>query len=153
MRVLVIEDDAIFARSIEMMLKSEGHVCDYAATGEDGVRLGNLHNFDVVILDLMLPDMEGYEVVRRLRADMVAAPILILSGLSELDSKIKGLTVGADDYLTKPFDRDELIVRVQALVRRSMGNCIVPDLEPSSNLLLAKKGAAAPWSFNMSYTP
>ena len=153
MRVLVIEDDKNIVRSIELMLKTEGHVCDHAELGEDGVAMGTDNPYDVVILDLMLPDMEGFEVVRRLRANMVATPILILSGLAELDNKVKGLGVGADDYLTKPFDRDELVARVQALMRRSMGYSTAPEGGAPAGSLLAKKGRAAPWSFNMSYTP
>ncbi len=153
MRVLIVEDDKNIVRSIELMLGAEGHVCDHAELGEDGVTMGTDNPYDVVILDLMLPDMEGFEVVRRLRANMVATPILILSGLAELDNKVKGLGVGADDYLTKPFDRDELIARVQALTRRSMGYATAPEGGASSGSLLAKKGGAAPWSFNMSYTP
>jgi chromosome partitioning protein len=153
MRLLVIEDDGNIFRSIELMLKSEGHECDHAELGESGVTMGTDNPYDVIILDLMLPDMEGFEVVRQLRANMVATPILILSGLSELDNKVKGLGVGADDYLTKPFDRDELVARVQALMRRSMGYSTAPEGGAPSGSLLARKGGAAPWSFNMSYTP
>jgi chromosome partitioning protein len=153
MHILVIEDDAIITRSIELMLRSDGHDCDIASSGEEGINHGELQHYDVIVLDLMLPDMEGYEVVRRLRAAMVATPILILSGLAELDSKVKGLSVGADDYLTKPFDRDELIARIQALVRRSMGYSTAPEAGATPGSLLAAKGQAAPWNFNMAYTP
>jgi two-component system cell cycle response regulator CtrA len=90
--------------------------------GEDGLEIGKLYDYDIIILDLMLPDMDGYEVLRRLRAARVKTPILILSGLSGLDDKIKGLGVGADDYLTKPFDKRELVARIQAIVRRSKGH-------------------------------
>ncbi len=153
MHILVIEDDANITRSIDLMLQSDGHDCDIATCGEDGVNLGEMQHYDVIVLDLMLPDMEGYEVVRRLRAAMVATPILILSGLAELDNKVKGLSVGADDYLTKPFDRDELIARIQALVRRSMGYATAPEAGATPGSLLATKGQAAPWNFNMAYTP
>ncbi len=121
MRVLLIEDDSATAKSIEMMLKSEGYVCDCANLGEDGLEIGKLHDYDVIVLDLGLPDIDGYEVLRRLRAAKVQTPILILSGLSEPDHKVKGLGYGADDYLTKPFDKDELVARIQAIVRRSKG--------------------------------
>src|SRR5438445_11601627 len=116
MRVLVVEDDSATAKSIELMLKSEGFVCDTTSLGEDGLEIGKLYDYDIIILDLMLPDMDGYEVLKRLRAARIKTPILILSGLAELDNKIKGLGFGADDYLTKPFDKRELIARVQAII-------------------------------------
>ena len=122
MRVLLVEDDVSTAQSIELMLKAEGIVVDLADHGEDGLEIGRLYDYDMIILDLMLPDIDGYEVLRRLRASRVETPILILSGLAELDNKIKGLGFGADDYLTKPFDRRELIARIQAIVRRSQGH-------------------------------
>ncbi|MCP4329983.1 MAG: response regulator transcription factor [Alphaproteobacteria bacterium] len=122
MRVLLVEDDQATANTIELMLKSEGYVCDTTDLGEDGLEIGKLYDYDIIILDLVLPDMDGYEVLRRLRAARVNTPTLILSGLSEPDSKIKGLGVGADDYLTKPFDKRELIARLQAIVRRSKGH-------------------------------
>src|SRR3970282_169420 len=122
MRVLLVEDYTSTAKSIQLMLKSEGYVCDTTDMGEDGLEIGKLYDYDIIILDLMLPDMDGYEVLRRLRAARVKTPILILSGLSVLDDKIKGLGVGADDYLTKPFDKRELVARIQAIVRRSTGH-------------------------------
>ena len=122
MRVLLIEDDSATAQSIELMLKSEGYVVDLTDLGEDGLEIGKIYDYDIIILDLMLPDMDGYEVIRRLRASRVETPILILSGLNGLDDKIKGLGFGADDYLTKPFDKRELIARIQAIVRRSKGH-------------------------------
>ena len=121
MRILIVDDDSVTAKSVEMMLKSEGYVCDCADLGEDGLEIAKLYDYDVIILDLMLPDIDGYEVLRRLRAARVRTPVLILSGLTERDKKIKGLNLGADDYLTKPFDTDELIARIQAIVRRSKG--------------------------------
>ena len=122
MRVLVVEDDAALAKSIELMLRSDGYVCDVTDLGEDGLEIGKLYDYDIIILDLMLPDIDGYEVLRRLRQARVKTPILILSGLSALDDKIKGLGFGADDYLTKPFDKRELTARLQAVVRRSKGH-------------------------------
>ena len=122
MRVLLIEDDSTTAASIEMMLRSEGFICDTTDLGEDGLEIGKLYDYDIIVLDLMLPDLDGYEVLRRLRAARVRTPILILSGLAELDHKIKGLGFGADDFLTKPFDRRELIARIQAIVRRAKGH-------------------------------
>lgn len=122
MRVLLVEDDSALAKSIELMLQTEGYIVDSTDLGEDGLEIGKLYDYDIIILDLMLPDIDGYEVLRRLRAARVTTPILILSGLTELDHKIKGLGFGADDYLTKPFDKRELIARIQAIVRRSKGH-------------------------------
>lgn len=122
MRILLVEDEDAVARSIELMLSAEGWVVDRAEAGEDGLEIGKLYDYDIILLDLMLPDMDGYDVLKRLRQARVKTPILILSGLSELDAKIKGLGYGADDYVTKPFDRRELVARIQAIVRRSMGH-------------------------------
>src|SRR3954463_11526680 len=122
MRVLLVEDDAATSASIEMMLRKESFICDTTDLGEDGLEIGKLYDYDIIILDLLLPDMDGYEVLRRLRAARVRTPILILSGLGDPDQKIKGLGFGADDFLTKPFDRRELIARIQAIVRRAKGH-------------------------------
>jgi two-component system cell cycle response regulator CtrA len=104
--------------------------------GEDGLEIGKLYDYDIIVLDLMLPDIDGYEVLRRLRAARVQTPTLILSGLTGLDDKIKGLGVGADDYLTKPFDKRELIARIQAIVRRSKGHpdSVIPTGKLKVNL-------------------
>jgi two-component system cell cycle response regulator CtrA len=121
MRVLLVEDDVTTARGIVLMLKSSNAVVDQAETGEEALELARHYDYDIVVLDLMLPDMEGYEVVRRLRAGRVDVPVLILSGLTRPQAKVKGLGMGADDYITKPFDKAELIARMQAIVRRSKG--------------------------------
>ncbi|MBE6453222.1 MAG: response regulator transcription factor [Alphaproteobacteria bacterium] len=122
MRVLLVEDDYAISQSIETMLKKEGMIVDTTDLGEDGLEIGKLYDYDIIILDLMLPDMNGYEVLKNLRAAKVNTPVLILSGLSEPDKKVKGLGFGADDYLTKPFDKSELLARIQAVVRRSKGH-------------------------------
>ncbi|MCB1531660.1 MAG: response regulator transcription factor [Alphaproteobacteria bacterium] len=122
MRVLLVEDDSSTAKSIELMLKSEGYIIDTTDLGEDGLDLGKIYDYDIIILDLMLPDMDGYDVLKALRDSKVETPVLILSGLAELDNKIKALGYGADDYLTKPFDKRELVARIQAIVRRSQGH-------------------------------
>ena len=109
MRVLLIEDDPTTARSIELMLESEGHVCDRMALGEDGLDLGKNQKHEVIVLDLMLPDIDGLEVLRRLRSANVQTPVVVLSGLSASNKKVKALGRGADDYLTKPFDKAELL--------------------------------------------
>ncbi len=122
MRVLLIEDDQVTARSIEIILAHEGITCDVVELGENGVEIGRIYDYDLIILDLMLPDIDGYEVLMRLRTARVRTPILILSGLTAADQKIKGLSFGADDYLTKPFNAEELVMRIQAIVRRSKGH-------------------------------
>lgn len=122
MRILLVEDDPTTAQSIEMMLKSEGMVVDTTDLGEDGLEIGKLYDYDLIVLDLMLPDIDGLEVLRRLRDSRVETPVLILSGLTEPDNKVKGLGIGADDYLTKPFDKAELLARIQAIIRRSQGH-------------------------------
>ncbi len=122
MRVLLVEDDPSTAKSIELALASEGIVCDTAALGEEGLEIGQLYDYDIVILDMMLPDIDGFEVLRRFRANKIKTPILILSGLNGSDSKIRGLGIGADDYVTKPFNKGELVARIQAIVRRSKGH-------------------------------
>ena len=122
MRVLLVEDDPTTAQSIEMMLRSEGMVVDATDMGEDGLEIGKIYDYDIIVLDLMLPDIDGMEVLRRLRDARVETPVLILSGLTQSEQKVKGLGSGADDYLTKPFDKSELVARIQAIVRRSKGH-------------------------------
>jgi two-component system cell cycle response regulator CtrA len=124
MRVLLVEDDSAMAKNIELMLRSEGCVVDKTDLGEEGLELGKsrIYDYDIIILDMMLPDVNGYEVLKRFRRAEVKTPILILSGLSEANDKVKALVTGADDYLTKPFDKAELVARVNAIVRRSKGH-------------------------------
>ncbi|EQD38738.1 cell cycle transcriptional regulator CtrA, partial [mine drainage metagenome] len=122
MRVLVIEDDESTSKAIQLTLKSEGFICDTTPIGEDGLEIGKRYDYDLIILDLMLPDIDGYEILRRLRAIQVATPVLILSGLTDIGNKTKGLGFGADDYLTKPFHKNELVARVRAIIRRAKGH-------------------------------
>ena len=122
MRALIVEDDPFVANMIESTLSEEGIVCEATELGEDAVELAKLYDFDILLLDLILPDLDGHEVVQQLRTAKITTPILILSSLGETDQKIKGLTTGADDYLVKPFDRGELLARIQAIVRRSQGH-------------------------------
>src|SRR5262245_8581758 len=118
MRVLLIEDDSATAQSIELMLKSESFNVYTTDLGEEGVDLGKLYDYDIILLDLNLPDMSGYEVLRTLRLSKVKTPILILSGMAGIEDKVRGLGFGADDYMTKPFHKDELVARIHATGRR-----------------------------------
>jgi two-component system cell cycle response regulator CtrA len=122
MRVLLIEDDAATAKSIDLMLRTESFNVYATDLGEEGVDLGKLYDYDIILLDLKLPDTSGYEVLRSLRVAKVKTPVLILSGLAGIEDKVKGLGLGADDYLTKPFHKDELVARIHAVVRRSKGH-------------------------------
>ncbi|NJM36260.1 MAG: response regulator transcription factor [Rhodomicrobium sp.] len=122
MRVLLIEDDSATAQSIELMLLSEGFNVFTTNLGEEGVDLGKIYDYDIILLDLGLPDMSGYEVLRTLRVSKVKTPILILSGMAGTEDKVRGLGFGADDYMTKPFHKDELVARIHAIVRRAKGH-------------------------------
>ena len=121
MRVLLVEDDLTTSRGISLMLRSHGAIVDQTETGEEALELVRHYDYDIVVLDLLLPDMEGYEVVRRMRGARVDTPVLILSGLTRPQAKVKGFGMGADDYITKPFDKSELVARIQAVIRRSKG--------------------------------
>ena len=122
MRVLLIEDEPTTAKSIELMLGTEGFNVYTTDLGEEGLDLGKLYDYDIICLDLNLPDMHGYDVLKKLRTAKVGTPVLILSGIGEMDSKVRALGFGADDYVTKPFHRDELVARIHAIVRRSKGH-------------------------------
>ena len=122
MRVLLIEDDTAMAKSIDLMLQGDGFNVYGTDLGEEGLDLGKIYDYDIIVLDLNLPDMHGYEVLKKLRVAKVETTILILSGMSEPDDKVRGLGFGADDYMTKPFDKRELVARIHAIVRRSKGH-------------------------------
>ena len=122
MRILLIEDDPTTARSIELML-THANLNVYATDlGEEGIDLAKLYDYDLILLDLNLPDMNGHEVLRQLRLARIETPILILTGEDDTENKVKGFGFGADDYLTKPFHRDELVARIHAIIRRSKGH-------------------------------
>lgn len=118
MRVLLIEDDSAMARSIELMLRSEGLNVYTTDLGEEGIDLGKLYDYDIIVLDLQLPDMSGFEVLKALRVAKVQTPVLILSGNAIVEAKVKALGFGADDYMTKPFSMSELTARIRAVMRR-----------------------------------
>lgn len=122
MRILLIEDDPIICKNLQDTLQAEGMICDVSSMGMDSIELSKLYDYDLILLDLMLPDITGYEVTKKLRNNQINTPICIISALGESDEKIKGLGMGADDYITKPFNKDELLARVRAIVRRSQGH-------------------------------
>jgi two-component system, cell cycle response regulator CtrA len=122
MRVLLVEDDPTTSRSIELML-THANLNVYATDlGEEGIDLAKLYDYDLILLDLNLPDMSGHEVLRQLRMARIETPILILTGEDATESKLKSFGFGADDYLTKPFHREELVARIHAIIRRSKGH-------------------------------
>ena len=122
MRILLVEDDPTTSKSIEMMLQNANLNVYATDLGEEGIDLAKLYNYDLILLNLNLPDMNGHDVLRQLRLAKVETPILILSGADDTENKLKGFGFGADDYMTKPFHRQELIARIHAIVRRSKGH-------------------------------
>lgn len=122
MRVLLVEDDPTTSKSIELMLTHANLNVYCTDLGEEGIDLAKLYDYDLILLDLNLPDMNGHEVLRQLRLAKIDTPILILSGADDTENKIKGFGFGADDYLTKPFHREELVARIHAIIRRSKGH-------------------------------
>ena len=118
-RILIVEDDATLASGIARILEGEGHAVDVVSKGEQAVQGARQERFDVVILDVGLPGIDGFEVLRRMRAAGDRTPVLVLTARDALDDRIHGLDLGADDYMAKPFAMPELAARVRALVRRS----------------------------------
>ncbi len=136
MRILLVEDDPTTSRSIELML-GHANLNVYATDlGEEGIDLAKLYDYDLILLDLNLPDMNGMEVLRQLRMARIDTPILILTGSDDTESKIRGFGFGADDYMTKPFHREELVARIHAIIRRSKGHSqsVIKTGEISVNL-------------------
>ena len=136
MRILLVEDDPTTSRSIELMLTHANLNVYCTDMGEDGVDLAKLYDYDLILLDLNLPDMSGHDVLRQIRQARVETPILILSGSDDTENKLKGFGFGADDYLTKPFHREELVARIHAIIRRSKGHSqsVIKTGEISVNL-------------------
>ena len=135
MRVLLVEDDKVTSRALSLFLKTDcSAVVDAADTGEEALEMARHYDYDAVLLDLMLPDMEGLEALRRLRASGQAIPVMVLTGLSRPQAKVAAFNAGADDVMTKPFDRSELVARLKAIVRRSKGHS-QPGLQVGPMLL------------------
>ena len=122
MRILLVEDDPTTSKSIELMLSHANLNVYTTDLGEEGIDLAKLYDYDLILLDINLPDINGHEVLRQLRVARIETPTLILSGDDDTQSKIKSFGFGADDYMTKPFHRDELIARIHAIIRRSKGH-------------------------------
>ncbi len=122
MRILLVEDDPTTSRSIELMLTHANLNVYSTDLGEEGVDLAKLYDYDLILLDLGLPDMNGHEVLRQVRMARIDTPILILTGSDDTEDKLKGFGFGADDYMTKPFHREELVARIHAIIRRSKGH-------------------------------
>ena len=122
MRILLIEDDPVTSRSIALMLGHANFNVYTTDLGEEGIDLAKLYDYDLILLDLVLPDINGHDVLRQLRVARIDTPILILSGETDTENKMRGFGSGADDYLTKPFHREELIARIHAIIRRSKGH-------------------------------
>jgi len=122
MRILLIEDDPATSKSIELMLGHANFNVYTTDLGEEGINLAKLYDYDLILLDLVLPDINGHVVLRKLRVARIDTPILILSGETDTENKMRGFGSGADDYLTKPFHREELIARIHAIIRRSKGH-------------------------------
>ncbi|MGZ3375786.1 MAG: response regulator transcription factor [Phenylobacterium sp.] len=122
MHILLVEDNPVAAKSIEMKLMAEGHNCFVTDLGEDAIELTSVYDYDLVLLDLDLADMEGLEVLRAVRARKIRTPVIILTAASDIETKVKALSAGADDFISKPFHKAELAARINAVVRRSRGH-------------------------------
>ena len=132
MRVLFVEDDQSSARAVELMLCEVGHAYDQTSLGERAIELAKTTDYDFILLDVMLPDIDGYEVIERLRADGVRTPYLIQSGLVDRDSEFAGLAFGSSEYLVKPFTKSELVNRMEATIARaklSAGTALAPQFD------------------------
>jgi two-component system cell cycle response regulator CtrA len=122
MHILLVEDNPVTAKSIELKLTQEGHNVFSTDLGEDAIELAGLYDYDVVLLDLDLTDMEGLEVLRAVRAKKIRTPVIILTAAADVETKVKSLSAGADDFISKPFHKAELAARINAVVRRSRGH-------------------------------
>jgi two-component system cell cycle response regulator CtrA len=134
MRILVVEDTPVSSRSIELRLLTEGHSVDVTSSGEEGARLARSFDYDLLLLDLDLPDMAGLEVVEYLRSVRSQIPIIVVTATNDIKTKVRVLSAGADDYLTKPFHKDELVARINAVIRARRGHA--PSILRTGNIAL-----------------
>ena len=134
MRVLVVEDETKVGSFIKRALEEESYAVDLCEDGAQGLDLALTGSYDVIVIDLMLPNLPGLEILRRIRKEKIHTPVLILTAQSKVDQKVKGLDAGADDYLTKPFAIDELLARVRVLLRR--GTAEAPGILQVDDLIL-----------------
>ena len=136
MRILIVEDETRLAETLRQLMEDQRYQADMVGDGADGVDYGLTGQYDLIILDVMLPKVDGFEVARRLRSAHISTPILMLTARDDISDKIGGLDCGADDYMTKPFDSGELMARVRALTRRQgevLGDVLEPGvLQPSA---------------------
>jgi len=143
MKILIIEDDEAILSLLKRGLEEEGMIIDTATNGEDGEYLAKINNYDIIILDWMLPQKSGIEVLESLREENIKTPVLMLTAKDETENKVEGLNIGADDYLTKPFNFDELIARLNAIYRRSVlkgdNKIVIKDVEIDLNAKLVRK--------------
>lgn len=128
MKILIVEDEVRLAQALEQIMKQEGYECNVVHDGEDGLYYALLGIYDVIVLDVMMPKLNGFEVVKKIRENKLSTPVIMLTAKGEIDDKINGLDYGADDYMTKPFVPEELLARVRALSRRQ-GEVITKELE------------------------
>jgi two-component system cell cycle response regulator CtrA len=122
MRLLVVEDENGIATRVEATCASDGMACHVAENGTEALEMMKFYDYDAIILDLILPDIDGFEILARMRAIKNSTPVVILSGLTTTEDKVKCLSIGADDYVTKPFSKTELLARIHAIIRRTSGH-------------------------------
>ena len=118
MRCLLVEDDFSTAHSTKLALKVKDIDCDIAYTGHEGIEMASAHDYDCILLDMILPDVDGMEIIHSMRQKRIQTPIIVLSGMTQVDYKIRALQLGADDYVTKPYDSNELVARIYAVIKR-----------------------------------
>ena len=128
MHILVVEDEVRLAETLKEILKTQKYTCDFVYDGEDGLAYAESGIYDVILLDIMLPKMNGFDVVRTLRSKKVSTPVILLTARDEVTDKVKGLDCGADDYLTKPFSTEELLARIRAVSRR-LGEVLLDEMQ------------------------
>jgi two-component system cell cycle response regulator CtrA len=122
MHILLVEDNEVAAKSIELKLQAEGHNVFATDLGEEAIELSSLYDYDIILLDLTLADMNGLDVLRAIRRDKLRTPVIVLTAANDVDTKVKALASGADDFISKPFHKAELMARINAVVRRSRGH-------------------------------